>query len=629
MKKSSVSVKLIAMIVMALVISFAISAYFQIMTARSALNVLKQKSMEIFVSGAESDSVALEKGFSRSAESLNAAEAEIVKLVTGLFEANNNKLAKSFGLQILPDVENFDYDAAKDKMDLLTTSNPEILFAAFYTAKGRGTSDTFISGSKQSVDAKKNRIFTWLNPGKDTYLAVELQVDLTSFTAELNNIQSKVTEVKTAQNKLKLELQEEHEAITGQIQAVAEKTSKSEISKVIKIIILISFLGIIILAVTSWFLTNSLVISPLLKVVRTLQDIAQGGWDLTKRVDINSEDELGELAYWFNFFIDTLRQMITQTKSSSMTIDQATDSLLKESKTISHSTENAADKLQTLNRGAKAQKKEIEHMSSRVGELNSSAQEIAASAEATAASADSVNSAAEEGGLAIKDAVNIMQDIKSSSGSAVAKVSKLDEEAKKIGNIVSAITAIAEQTNLLALNAAIEAARAGEQGRGFAVVADEVRKLAESSAQSAGEISELIKGIQGSTEEVVKVIEVGNSNAEKGVDVVSQVGNSLENIIQQVRNITGKTSDISAAAQEQSASFAEVVTSMETVSAIATSTAHESSSAAEGISDTVGLVNKLAESSAEMNKLAKDLLEMMSRFKIGEDDVAVTGLKEF
>ncbi len=388
--------------------------------------------------------------------------------------------------------------------------------------------------------------------------------------------------------------------------------------------IIITLILVMAIVLTASFFIARTTVAPLGELAGVVKIVASG--DLTNEPTFDSADEIGGLATDLRTMLNNLRQMIGQTISSSQTIDTATSSLLTEIESTNSSIKSVADTLSTLNKGASVQKKEIDMMSSRLNELNSSAEEIAASAESTSSNAQDAFKAAEEGGASVKDAVNVMQALKTSSGEAVETVSKLSDEAKKIGNIVGAITSIAEQTNLLALNAAIEAARAGEQGRGFAVVADEVRKLAENSAESAGEIASLISGIQKSVDNAVQVIQVSNENAEKGAEVVTLAGNSLENILILVRNITGKINDISAAAQEQSASFTEVVQSMKNVSDVVSSTTSESQKSAEAIKESLTLTESLTGSSQEMKNLAQELLDLMSNFKIEKRGSSATGI---
>ena len=354
--------------------------------------------------------------------------------------------------------------------------------------------------------------------------------------------------------------------------------------------------------------------SPLGEMAGVVKVVAEG--DLTKEPQFGGRDEIGSLATDFRQMLNKLRLMIGQTTTSSESINEATENLLIEIESTSKSTSAASQMLNTMNRGAQTQRKLIESISNQMTELSSSAQEIAGSAETTASSATNVNKAAEEGSEALKDAVNVMGRIKTSSGEAVVTVSKLSEEAKKIGNIVGTITNIAEQTNLLALNAAIEAARAGEQGRGFAVVADEVRKLAENSATSAGEIAGLIKEIQDSINQVVQIIQANNEDTEKGAEVINFAGSTLENIITSIRDISDKNNDISAATQEETASFTEVMGAMENISEIVTTTANESDKAAKALDDALERTNTLNTSSAGMKILAQELIEMMAHFKI-------------
>ena len=375
-------------------------------------------------------------------------------------------------------------------------NNPAVTWAAFYTDKKRGSKDTFAAGKMQTADKNKNMVFNWRNPARGTYLATRIQVDLADFNTVLSDIIIEFDRIKEAQYTFEKKLQQENVLFSREIEQVAEKISQEEITKTINTIVIINMIMIPFLIVGFWFLIKFVIGTPLADTVSTMKDITEGGWNLTRRVKVMYDDELGKLAGGFNLFIDALHHMISQTKDASETIETAMGQHTKEIGEMVESTRQVNDALISLSNKAEEEQIELELVYGRISELNSATEAVAISAEGTAASAQNVYETAVKGGDALKNAIKVTDKMRTSSEDAVRSVARLDDEAKKIENIVNTITAIAQQTNLLALNAAIEAARAGDHGRGFAVVAEEVRKLAENSARSAGEIASLIEEIQ-------------------------------------------------------------------------------------------------------------------------------------
>jgi methyl-accepting chemotaxis protein len=213
---------------------------------------------------------------------------------------------------------------------------------------------------------------------------------------------------------------------------------------------------------------------------------------------------------------------------------------------------------------------------------------------------------ANEGGSVVGQTVSKMKDIASVVQKSAINIEKLGESSKEIGEIISVIDDIADQTNLLALNAAIEAARAGEQGRGFAVVADEVRKLAERTTDATKRIATMIKGIQSETTLAVTEMNKGNIEVQNGINLADKAGSSLQQILNSSNEVYQMINQISAASEEQSATSEEISKNVISISKV--------------IADSAMQIEEIAKSSEDLSRQTQILTEILSKFKINEQN---------
>lgn len=329
----------------------------------------------------------------------------------------------------------------------------------------------------------------------------------------------------------------------------------------------------------------------LVLVVDRIKDVAQGEGDLTKRLEVQSDDELGELSRWFNTFMDKLHQIVLQVAQSTEHIASASEEI---SSTAAQSAHSAA-----------AQKDQATQVAAAMQEMSSTVLQVSENASKASESARRAGETARSGGAIVDKTVDVIQNLAASTRDTAAKIQELGKSSDQIGQIIGVIDDIADQTNLLALNAAIEAARAGEQGRGFAVVADEVRKLAERTTQATKEIAQMIKTIQQETQRAVEAMESGTAAVERGVESASKAGTSLNEIIQKSEQVNDMITHIAAAATQQSAATQQVTANMDQIASLV----QEASVGAE----------QSAKACGDLSDLALDLQRLVGRFKLGDD----------
>jgi methyl-accepting chemotaxis protein I, serine sensor receptor len=312
-------------------------------------------------------------------------------------------------------------------------------------------------------------------------------------------------------------------------------------------IIIFALVGIAVaLALAIAILLARSISAPLRRTVHLLREIADGDGDLTKRLQVQGNDEIGELAACFNRFADKLVGIVASVRSTATHVAGSAQELSSASTQLSASTQEQAASL--------------EETAASLEEFTATIKQNADNAQQAAHLAGSSRDAADTGGQVVAAAATSMHAINQAS--------------KKIADIIGVIDDIAFQTNILALNAAVEAARAGEQGRGFGVVAAEVRTLAQRSAAAAKEIRTLIHDSVGKVEE--------------GTGHVHTSGKTLGEIIESVKRVANIVSDIAAASQEQSSGIDQlnrVVNQMDRVTQTNAAQTEELSSTAHTLSE--------------------------------------------
>ncbi|EJL6467467.1 cache domain-containing protein [Vibrio cholerae] len=365
--------------------------------------------------------------------------------------------------------------------------------------------------------------------------------------------------------------------------AVYQQGANKRMIEQISTILITSSIVLTLIALMIVFFVGRLV-RPIRAILNTMETIADGEGDLTKRLDILSKDELGQLAAAFNKFMDTLHNIISQVTTTA-------------SKVSHFSLEIEASSLST-NSQLQKHDVETEHIVTAMNQMSTTANEVASNinqvSNATAlANSDSI--LAKDVVAKCVDRVSILENHLVSSNE---KVNSLKEQTNKIDEVLEVIGDIAEQTNLLALNAAIESARAGEQGRGFAVVADEVRKLARRTQDSTLSIKDMLDTLHSLVTEVVNSMNSSRQNCQDVVSSTQEIDQILSKTAQTIDSINQMTDQISTAATEQSAvteeinqtmfKLRDIVVHLLNTSETAHGTAIELKSSGQSLSDQVG-----------------------------------------
>nr|WP_017903625.1 methyl-accepting chemotaxis protein [Pseudomonas fuscovaginae] len=376
------------------------------------------------------------------------------------------------------------------------------------------------------------------------------------------------------------------DGIEAQVEVVRTKVNE-RMEGVVLSIVGVALLVLVVIAIVGMIVANT-ILRPLLLMKANLDDIAAGEGDLTHRLAITSQDELGQLAGSFNRFVEKIHGLVRQ-------ITEMTGQLTG---LVSQVSEQANRSEEAMER----QRHETDQVATAINQMSSAAQEVARSAQGAAVAAQQTDAEGQAAKRVVDGSIEqihaLVKDIRSSGVS----LDSLQQDVTSIVSVLGVIRSIAEQTNLLALNAAIEAARAGEAGRGFAVVADEVRALASRTQQSTQEIQGMIDRLQSGTQLAVEAMR-RSSEAGDGTSVkANEAGASLDTIAQLIGTINAMNAQIASAAEEQTAVAEEINRSV-----------HQIAVAVDNVADQT---QQGAQTSRSLADLGQRLGKLVGQFRI-------------
>ncbi|PFF06522.1 methyl-accepting chemotaxis protein [Bacillus cereus] len=371
---------------------------------------------------------------------------------------------------------------------------------------------------------------------------------------------------------------------------------------------------IIVAIILAWWFSGKLV-KPIQQIDSKLKELSSQEGDLTARLQVNSNDEIGTIATSFNKMLENLQHIINRVQKTSVEVQSASENMLEKTNISREATIKVQSSMSSLNESIQSQASSMEESSTAMDDMAVSVQRIAESASSVTELAVATSEQANDGSSVIQKSVSQMTTIHDAVNATSEVVERLITHTKYIDTAVQSISNIAEQTNLLALNASIEAARAGEQGKGFAVVADEVRKLAEQSKTAATDINQLLHQIQQDTETASSMMSQGRSEAFEGIHVIREAGNSFTTIVEQVNKVSTQMQDISATAEEMAASAEEMNASLNNIASISTEVSSETAATAQSAEQKVITMNEMTQTAKQMKQTVEELDQLVSHFK--------------
>lgn len=371
--------------------------------------------------------------------------------------------------------------------------------------------------------------------------------------------------------------------------------------EMLKIMIYVSIVVFVVFISLAVWISGTLT-SPIRTTTEMLKEIAQGGGDLTKRIRVTSNDEIGEMAEWFNLSIENLRKIIANVTKNTARVNQASDGLLSIAGVLAATSKTTSEKSETVAAAAEETGVNINSVASASEEATSNINIVATAAEEMTATINEIAKNSEK-------ARSISESAVMKSLNASKKMDALGDAAKDISKVTETINEISEQTNLLALNATIEAARAGEAGKGFAVVANEIKELSRQTAEATRDIRSRIDGIQKTTEETVSEIGTVSRVISEIDEIISTIATSIEEQTAATKEIANNVGQAFHGLQSVSHN---VVQSAEVVKMIAKDIGMVNMSAGEISSES----QKVHTSATELKQMAEKLNRIVAAFRI-------------
>lgn len=398
---------------------------------------------------------------------------------------------------------------------------------------------------------------------------------------ELEALNAKMKEIVAKQ----LEQSNKVVADAGVNQEAAIISVNNAANSTVYMIGIIGILSVVITLSLGGWISRSIT-KPLKATSYLITDISKG--DLTKRMEMKSNDEIGKLCRGFDELVAKLHKSISQVAEKVEVV-------------VTSSTELAAT-AEELSSRAESQSEQAEALSTAAEEMSATVLNVTKNAQATSNYAEETKKEAAKGEKVIKEAIDGIKIVKKSIVDMSSSVDGLLKSSQKIGEVTAVIKDIADQTNLLALNAAIEAAQAGEKGRGFAVVADSVRQLAEKTASATSEIAGIIKSIQDGVSKSSQGMSQSIQEVSKVVEMANKAEESLKGIVARVEKKAELIQQMAAASNQQSTTVDSMVSNISNVAEVA--------------KDFSSSTTQIAKTAEELDKVAIELQSVVKQFKL-------------
>ncbi|GAA5417656.1 hypothetical protein Pryu01_02731 [Paraliobacillus ryukyuensis] len=480
------------------------------------------------------------------------------------------------------------------------------------------TSETFVEQAKVlsgKLSSKNQReVFDQIienNHQLDEYYFSEIVPNVQNInTTTFTKLQAEANALKDETLALGETLTEE--AVTTNNEAItnAENNTQATI-----LTLIISLTISLFISITLMFFINRSIKNSLNSVVNVSDEIANGNLNVSD-LRIDSENELGRLAYSINLMKNNLRQMINEVLSVTETVNMHIDSFNTVASEVKEGSDQVAITIEELATGATSQADEASSISEQMQNFNTRIIGANSNGESLAQFSKEVLQVSIDGDTQMQASLEQITRINQTVQASVSKVNALEKETSSISEFVTVIRSIAEQTNLLALNASIEAARAGESGKGFAVVAAEVRKLAEEVGESSDSITSIVTNIKKEMTTMVEDLNNGYLEATKGKEQIETSSKYFFDIKDKITLISEKVDDISGTLRYFKQAGDEINTSVEHIASISEESAAGSEEISASAIQQKNAIESVSQGANELSTLVARMKEIVQKFKL-------------
>lgn len=445
--------------------------------------------------------------------------------------------------------------------------------------------------------AQMNQVMTtWKNEFKPAYSAVMSSKDVSSLQYINQNVAEYVNTINTM--------------VTGYSDYSSAKVFQA------KIVNGILCLLTLIVGLFSFWILNRGIRKPIADLNASLKDLAQGNGDLTKRFNLKSKDEIGEMTKSFNAFIENIHVIVKDISNISDVLAENMNAIANTTEELTKSTEMIAGSSMEVAEGSITQNEKIDRFAQMAGKIQEDVNVVSLKAEQTLYAAKDTQLTVNNSGKQMDAQMLELDQFALSIQTASHTVEDLNQSSEEIKAIVDLIHSISSQTNLLALNASIEAARAGEAGRGFAVVADEIRKLAEETSMSAKQISDIIGGIGQKTGNVKISMDELVSNTKQQEENMRSLAREMEVVFSKTEMAVGESQEIMNIAKAVTGDFDQIMDSASGIQKVAENNASNSQDVASAVEEQTASFEEVSASISAINDMTDELTKIVSKFKI-------------